>query len=287
MKPLLATLLFLLTRWLVPGPVVAQHLVSGFAQGKGRAAVALSYTRESFDEFYLGTQKTPIAIRKLDRIVIESVNLYAAYGVSDKLDVVVNLPYISSQSRRLDSDMKVRERNLQNAAAVVQWHAYRAPCRGGTLSATGAVGVSTPLSGYSTNLIYGIGNQSSHLNPSLLLQYQFANGLFATGQSGYSFRSHLVPDAVLLAAKVGYVGAHFYADASLTNQTSTSGIDIGGPGFTPARFPETRVNTTNLGISVYAPVAGPVGLSVSGGTRLDGRNAGALRWYSAGLVVKL
>ncbi|OGX83538.1 hypothetical protein BEN47_17465 [Hymenobacter lapidarius] len=271
----------------MPGPAIAQHLVGGFAQGKGRAAVALSYTRESFDQFYLGTQKTPIAIRKLDDIVIESVNLYAAYGVTDQVDVVVNLPYISAQSRRLDSDLKVRERNLQNGAAVVQWHAYRKPCGGGTLSATGAVGVSTPLSSYRTNLIYGIGNQSSHLNPSLLLQYQRANGLFATGQGGYSFRSSQVPDAVLLAAKVGYAGARFYADASLTNQTSTSGIDIGGPGFTPARFPETRVSTTNLGVSVYVPVAGPAGLSLGGGTRIDGRNAGALRWGSAGLVVKL
>ncbi|WP_143435015.1 hypothetical protein [Hymenobacter roseosalivarius] len=56
-----------------------------------------------------------------------------------------------------------------------------------TLSATGAVGVSTPLSGYSTNLIYAIDNQSFHLNPSLLLQYQLANGLFDNGQGGYSF----------------------------------------------------------------------------------------------------
>ncbi|SMB99584.1 hypothetical protein SAMN00120144_3683 [Hymenobacter roseosalivarius DSM 11622] len=59
-----------------------------------------------------------------------------------------------------------------------------------------------------------------------------------------------MPDAALLAAKVGYAGARFYADASLTNQISTSGIDIGGPGFAPARFPETRVNTTNLSVSV-------------------------------------
>ncbi len=52
--------------------VIAQHLVSGFSQAKGKFAVAVSTTREKFDEFYLGEKKSSITIRKLDKVITQS-----------------------------------------------------------------------------------------------------------------------------------------------------------------------------------------------------------------------
>jgi hypothetical protein len=266
---------------------MAQHLVDGFSQGKGKFAVALSHTRENFDEFYLGDKKTSITIRGLDKIITQSENLYAAYGLTDRIDIVVNIPYISSKSRQMVENKEVSEKNLQNGALVLEWKAWQTDGNTGALSFTTALGLSTPLSNYRTNLIYSIGNQSSHINPSLLLQYKFANGLFINGQGGYSFRTNKVPDAALLAAKIGFAATRFYIDGWINNQTSTSGIDIGGPGFTPERFPETKVNTTNIGTSVYVRVVRSAGITLGGGTRLAGRNAGLPTWYTAGLVLIL
>ncbi len=82
------------------------------------------------------------------------------------------------------------------------------------------------------------------------------------------------------SAKIGYAGKLFYVEAWINNQTSTSGIDIGGPGFTPERFPETRVNTTNIGASIYV-----AGVTLGGGKRLTGRNAGLPNYYTAGLAL--
>ncbi len=240
---LLVCLLFLTA----PLKVVAQHLVSGFSQGKGKFAVAVSTTREKFDEFYLGDKKSSITIRKLDKIITQSFNLYAAYGLTSKIDLIMNIPYIITQSHRLADNQKVSEKGLQNGALVIQMKLLQKDDSIGAFSVTGGLGFSTPLSNYPTNLIYSIGNQSSHINPSLLVQYKLANGLFANVQGGYSFRTNKVPDAVLSSAKIGYAGKVFYVETWINNQTSTSGIDIGGPGFTPERFPETRVNTTNIG----------------------------------------
>lgn len=107
------------------------------------------------------------------------------------------------------------------------------------------------------------------------------------GQVGYSLRTNNVSDAVLLGAKVGYAAPRFFLESWVSNQTSISGIDIGGPGFMPDRFPETKVNTTSLGASLYVHVVNHLGVTVGGGTRLAGRNAAAVSWYSAGLGLSL
>ncbi len=261
---------------------MAQHLVGGFPQGKGKFAVAVSTTREKFDEFYLGEKKSSITIRKLDKVITQSFNLYAAYGLTNKIDLIINIPYIITQSNQLTDNQKVGEKKFQNALLVIQRQLLKTNNKTGEFSVTGGLGFSTPLSNYATNLIYSIGNQSSHINPSLLVQYKLANGLFVTGQGGYSFRTTKVPDAVLSAAKIGYAGKLIYFEGWINNQTSISGIDIGGPGFTPERFPETRVNSTNIGASIFIK-----GVTIGGGKRLAGRNAGLSTWYTAGLALTL
>lgn len=271
----------------LPGGVSAQQLISGFTQGKGHSSVVLSYTRERYDEFYLGKTKTAIAMAGQDRVVVESANLYAAYGLTDKLDLIANLPYISSKSRDLSNNQKILERNLQNATVALAYQALKKLSNAGSFSATGALALSTPLSRYRTNIINAIGNRATQIDPSLLLQYKFTNGLFVNGQGGYSFRTNKVPDAVLLGAKLGYAAPRFFLESWVSNQTSTSGIDIGGAGFTPERFPETKVNTTSLGASLYVPVVNHLGVTLGGGTRLSGRNAADVKWYTVGLGLSL
>ncbi|SMB81316.1 hypothetical protein SAMN00120144_3364 [Hymenobacter roseosalivarius DSM 11622] len=287
MKRFITPFFCLLLVLTLPGRVFAQQLVSGFRQGQGHSSVFLSYTRERYDEFYLGKTKTDIAMAGQEPVVTESANLYAAYGLTDKLDLIANLPYISSKSRQLSDNQKILERDLQNATVALAYRALQTEGEAGVFSATGALALSTPLSRYRTNIINAIGNRATQLDPSLLLQYKFVNGLFVNGQGGYSLRTNDVPDAVLLGAKVGYAAPRFFLESWVSNQTSTSGIDIGGPGFTPDRFPETKVNTTSLGASLYVPVVNHLGVTVGGGTRLAGRNAAAVSWYSAGLGLSL
>ena len=256
---------------------IAQSL-SGFFQGKGKLAVAASTTREKYDEFYFGDKKTPIRMAGFDKVVTQSINLYAAYGLSDKTDIIINIPYIITKGRAVTDNTKVGEKDLQNGAIVIQNKLLQKEDSTGTLTVAGGLGFNTPLSNYATNLIYSIGNQSTQISPSVLVQYKLKNGLFANGQLGYSLRTNKVPDAIVSAVKVGYAGK-LYVEGWINNQTSLSGIDIGEPGFTPERFPETKVNTTNIGASVYV-----AGVTLGGGKRLTGRNAGLPSYYTLGLA---
>jgi hypothetical protein len=271
----LFTVTFLLTA-LQQG--IAQQL-SGFFQGKGKLAVAASTTRESYDEFYFGDEKTPIKMAGFDKVVTQSINLYAAYGLTDKTDIIVNIPYIITKGRALADNNKVGEQNFQNGSIGIQTKLLEKEDNTGTLTVAGGLNFNTPLSNYETNLIYSIGNQSTQLSSSGLVQYKLNNGLFANTQAGYSLRSNKVPDAIVSAAKIGYAGK-IYVEGWINNQLSLSGIDIGQPGFTPERFPETKVNTTNIGASVYI-----AGVTLGGGRRLTGRNAGLPSFYTLGLAV--
>lgn len=258
---------------------IAQQL-SGFFQGNGKLAVAASTTRESYDEFYFGDKKTPMNMVGFDKVVTQSINLYAAYGLSDKTDIIVNIPYIITEGRALADNNKEGEENFQNGSIGIQRKFLEKENSTGTLTVAGGLAINTPLSDYKTNLIYSIGNQSTQLSSSGLVQYKLNNGLFANTQAGYSLRSNKVPDAIMSAAKIGYAGKKLYVEGWINNQLSLSDIDIGQPNFTPERFPETKVNTTNIGASVYI-----AGVTLGGGTRLTGRNAGLPSFYTVGLAV--
>jgi hypothetical protein len=255
----------------------AQQL-SGFSQGKGKLAVAISTTREKYDEFYFGDMKTALSETNLDKVVTQSINFYTAYGLSSKTDLILNIPYIFTKSHQVTDNKEVSEKHFQDATIGIQSKFYQKENTTGAFSVTGGVSLSTPLSKYLTNVIYAIGNRSTQITPSALLQYKFANGIFINGQGGYSLKTNKVPNAVVSAAKIGYAGK-VYIEAYISNQTSTGGIDIGGPGFTPERFPETKVNTTNIGASVYF-----AGVTLGAGKRLSGRNAGLPSYYTIGLA---
>ena len=190
----------------------------------------------------------------------------------------MNIPYITTKGNQITDKKEVSEKHFQDATIGIQSKFYQKENTTGAFSVTGGVSLSTPLSKYLTNVIYAIGNRSTRITPSALLQYKFANGIFINGQGGYSLKTNKVPNAVVSAAKIGYAGK-VYIEAYISNQTSTGGIDIGGPGFTPERFPETKVNTTNIGASLYF-----AGVTLGAGKRLSGRNAGLPSYYTIGLA---
>ena len=75
----------------------AQSLVSGFMNGDGKGAVAVSYTAEQFDEAFLvpsDADEVPV----FNKINVNSVSLFATYGISARLDFVLNLPYITAKA---------------------------------------------------------------------------------------------------------------------------------------------------------------------------------------------
>lgn len=270
----------------------AQSPVSGFMQGKGNGSIVLSYSTESYDEVFLVPNKIEDGVPVFNKVTINSVNLYATYGILDQLDVVLTAPYIRSTgdvNAAILDDLGFEDSRsgIQDVRLFVKYRPCEFEIGPGKLGLTAALGFTTPLGDYEVNeglqSILAIGNGSTRLDGMGIAQYKLENGLFVAGQLGYSFRNNEVPNAFLSEVKLGYAGRAFYADAWLAYQNSNEGVDILQPGFV-GFFPATEVDYTRAGISVYVPVANGFGVTAGASTYLNGRNLGAGTGVSGGIV---
>ena len=275
----------------IPALLQAQTPFGGFMKGKGKGDIVVSHNSESYDNVFLVPQKIS-GVPVFNKVQVNSINLFATFGLSNKVDLQVNLPYItatgSATQAVLDNLGFSNERKgLQDVSVYLKYNPYNVKMGSGNLSLIGAVGVQTPLGGYKVNeglqSILAIGNRATQLNTYAMAQYKLDAGVFINGSVGYSLRTTDVPDAVVSQVKAGYAGKAFYLDAFAATQLSTSGVDILREGFT-AFFPATKVNYTRLGVNLYVPIAKGVGLAGGYSVYTAGRNLGASQGASGALI---
>ncbi len=271
----------------------SQSPISGFMQGKGKGNISLSYSSEKYDQVYL-VPNLADGVPIFNEVQISSASLYATYGITDQLDVVFSLPYITakgdaSQEVLNNLDYENKRSGLQDVSVFVKYNPFYFDYGATSLRLIGAVGVKTPVGSYEENeglqSIIAIGNRSTTVSAIGLAMFKMDSGFFATGQFGGNFASNEVPNSYISELKLGYAVSKFYGDAYLANQFSTSGVDILGEGF-QGFFPATRVSYTKIGANVYLPVYQEFGVATGISTLLAGRNIGKATGVYGALVYK-
>jgi hypothetical protein len=276
---------------LAPMLAVAQSPLSGFMNGKGNGAIAVSYTQESYDNVFLVPSDAD-GVPVFNDVTVSSVSIYGTYGISDKLDAVVSLPYITAKGNA--SATTLRELNyenersgLQDISAFLKYNPYSTNIGSSKLDFAVGLGVRTPLGDYKVDeglqSILAIGNRATSVNALGIAQVFDKSGLFLSTQIGYSVRNGDVPNALIGEIKAGYASSKFYADLWFAGQQSDGGVNILGEGFA-GFFPATDVSYNRAGLSVYVPIAGGFGISAGASKYLNGRNVGESIGYSGSLV---
>ena len=282
----------------------AQTLVSGFMAGKGHGSVVVSGTAERYESVYLAPVKIE-GVPVFREVQVNSLNLYATYGLSDKIDAIVSLPYIQSKGKGADAVIDGLSRGpltadqgytntrqgLQDITGLLKFKSYSREIGSSILDLLGVVSVSTPVSNYQSNAGYGyiiaIGNRATKYTAAGVAHLKTSSGVFATGQIGYSLRTGQVPNALVGEAKIGYAGPKTYLEGFASFQESNGGTDISQAGFGTSAstfFPSTRVNFIRLGASAYRPIANGFGLTLGASTYVAGRNIGKSTGFSAGIT---
>lgn len=279
----------------------SQGMIDGFMRGKGNTTAALSYAHESYDTYFVGGTSTQNP--NLGTIATRSITLFASTGITDKLDVVINLPYIKATAKQ---GYWQDQRGLQDGAFYLKYQPLRYQLGNlGEASVLLAGGISTPFSRYVADAPVAIGHHSTNLDGRVAGHFKSKFGVFVTAQAGYIYRSMVkldrdasdippdmqgnyyghqtnVPDALDYAAKIGFASSIIYADAWLNYQQARGGTNI-GPG---VPFPSNGVTYTRTGFSIFGPLPfyKAIGLGVGSSFTLNGKNVGKATRYSASLV---
>ena len=260
---------------LVPGQLSAQGLINGFLQGKENTTLALSYTSESGNDFFVGS--TRVTSRPFGKLETESASLYLAHGLSNQLDLVVSVPWIKASSDGLGAPPS--DEGFQDLSVYLKWQPWETDLGAGKLSWVGAIGAQIPLSDYVVESPISIGQDSTNVDAKLLLHYVSGNRFFADLTGGYTEKESGVPNAIYGSLKVGYFSDRWYFDAWIESQDSPTGNDIGaGP------FRSTEVDFERIGGTAYFRVSPKAGLAFGASEILDGKNVKDQRTFSTSLV---
>ena len=260
-----------LTAW----PAVAQDL-NGFFPARGQGDFALSYTTESYDEFWVGTMK--VSDPGVGETTTKSFALWLRYGLTDRLAVVANVPYVEATSDGLGG---FEDSGLQDLSAVLTFKALE----GGSASRQRlvvGVGGRTELSDYQANSPVSIGDGTTDVLFRAVYQFEH-RGFYFSQQIGYDLRGGDAPNGIPLYTEVGNTWGRFTLNGFYLRYIARGGTDIGDPGFT---FPSNQDETERIGAKAFARVSDSFGVFVAGFTTLDGRNSGDATGFSLGTTYR-
>jgi hypothetical protein len=220
------------------------------------------------------------------------------YGVSDKLNVLFNVPYVKTKA---SAGTLHGQKGFQDGSLWVKYMPLEKTIGKGDLSVYGIAGVSVPLSNYVADFLpLSLGLRSKTLSLRAMGDYQVGR-VFVTASGTYVFRSNIkidrdayyttemhytnevyMPDALSFNFRTGYRHGNLIAEAILDNWTTLGGFDITRNNMP---FPSNRMNATRLGFNVKYEVSAIRGLSVvaDGNHVIKGRNVGQITSISASL----
>ena len=242
----------------------SQGNIDGFFKPKGDLDVALSGAYSSSSEYFAGT--SPIAYKRNQSII----GIYGVYGLSDKWNCVVSLPFINAK--------------FQDLALFVKYKLLYKEGEKGNLTLAPAFGLTFPVSNYNTESGQAIGQKAFTLQPKLVAQFKSVQNLFLQVQTGYNYTINPVPSSYSVSAKVGFIYKKWYFDIWYDYQMGIGGKNYGSANLDS--FRELGVSYERIGGVIYISLNSKMGAFIGANTILSGRNIGDANSFSAGVVLK-
>jgi len=254
-----------------------------------------TYSHSSWNEYWEGTFMRSNA--NIGTLTTQSVSAMSIYGITDKLNVMANVPYIwTNASAGTLHGMK----GFQDLGLWVKWKPVTLPMGKAKFSVFALGGFSTPLSNYPIDFLpLSIGLGSTNLTGRLMAYYK--DGIFFARASGsYVWRSNVkldrtsyyttalhntneveMPNLVTFNGSLGIYKKYLIAEAMVDNMTTLGGFDI-RKNDTP--FPSNKMDQTSVGVHVKYTLPCDTHFAINGDEDyvVAGRNVGQALTFSIG-----
>lgn len=248
-------------------PVFASAQVSPWVPPQGAGYVDTAYVRQEADEFFAGETEASLPVD----LSLDSVLVSATYGLTDRLALDVRGGYAESEFT-VDPVLAPRG-GLDGFTDLLVGLRYQAldDSRGDPF--TLALGIAALIEGdYDTGAITAVGDGASGIQVGIGTGKRFDRWTLS-GDIGYRFRAEGVPDELFGSSQAAFrVTDRFSVSGGLAFVEAEDGLDIGGPGFTPARFPETEEDYRLWQLGAALALTDAVAVDVGYGRKFDGRN---------------
>lgn len=273
----------------------AQMMNDGIFMAKGSFCGGVIYTNDSWSKYWEGSLLRDN--KNIGTISTQSVALMGNYGISDKLNVMFSLPYITTKASAGTSQGMS---GIQDLTMSVKYRALQLK----NLSLIGSVGGSIPTNNYVADYMpFAIGNQSKTLFGRGILYYTLPFNLALTAHGTYTARANVkvdaemhitnneaffvnevpMPDVTTFGGKFGHYSYRWQLEATYDQQI-THGTDDIRRNLSPMicnKFDFTRVGFI---ASYRVPALKDLQIMVTGGRILSGRNVGESTTFSLGLA---
>ena len=262
------------------------------------ACLAVSYNNSSWKEYWENTLKRENL--NIGTHTTQSVMAMAAIGITDKLNVIVSLPYVSTKT---SAGNLMGQKGMQDLSG---WLKYQLVKNDKGLSLHGVLGASIPISNYVPDFLpMSIGLKTKTVTGRLIANYTYKSGMYLTAHASYILRSNIkvdrdayqadnrvyntnevqMPNVTDAAARVGYIkdGSRIQAEVFVEHFTCVGGDNIRR---NDMPFPTNNMTATSAGFyGKYQPKN--IGFNVRIAKVLDGLNVGQSLSYSIGVLYQI
>ena len=246
-------------------------------------SITVSYVAQNATKFYRSTVKSPTPGGGND-LSQKTVWVDGTYGLSDAVALDFRLGGARS-SFATGPGLPPSKESITGLADInvgLVWRAVDEVVSSGPSLAFRAALIRA--GSYETGYINSLGDGGNGFEVSALIGKFIADRFAVSGEFGYRNRTsgdHDIPAnlfARLLAGVI--VGNGVGLSLNYEMEDATSGLEIGGPGFSPSRFPELQEDIHLVGPTVSFAVSDQTNIGVSYAKVVHGRNTAASNVFS-------
>lgn len=281
-------------------PLKAQTDIDAIMMGKNSFCSGFIYNNSSWKNYWEGTNKRNN--QNFGKVSTQSVSFVANYGVTNKLNLLAGLPYVTTKA---SAGTLHGLKGLQDASLWLKYRPLKTNVGKGNISLFTIGGFSFPVSDYVADFLpLSIGMRSKNLSLRGMLDYQYSKW-FATASYTYIVRSNIkidrpsyyttamhntnevfMPNASQVNVRAGYRSTRFIGEAVFNKWTTLGGFDISKNNMP---FPSNRMNATSTGVNFKYNLTKVESFSITGGANyvLAGRNVGQASSLYAGVLLLL
>jgi hypothetical protein len=268
--------------------LLAQTDIDAIMMEKNALCIGPMYSYGSWKNYWEGTNKRNN--ENLGTVSNQMFSVMGNYGVSEKLNLLFNVPYVKTKA----SAGQLHGMNgIQDLSLLVKYRPINKKIGYSRLAVFGIAGVSTPLSNYVADFLpLSIGLKSRTAMTRLMLDYYYNNKWFVTASGTYVFRDNIkidrnsyyttelvlsdevfMPNVTTFNIRAGYRTQFLIAEAVFNNMTTQGGFDITRNNMP---FPGNRMNASSIGANFKYVFKKADHVSLTGGVHqvVAGRNMG-------------